>query len=276
LQKLLAEIEESNTELNALLAEIASLDTKVRSSRENLATIENDIAEKSGEFVVAEEGLEDLINEMEITKARHDGLLSENTRLTSIVGKLEDATARQMASKDTLLHNLDLLIVQVEEGTPLTPEKYSYDRRVAKAVTLRAKVTGAKWVTPVLLNEYTDLYLDELQISASREYFFAKIPMHDALGTERMRWAECLMNGNWSVYFRTIDGKHVGSYENVSGTQPPQYAFREDLPQSVRTEIEAQIIAARIEGYEEKIAVLNQKQAVFESKSGFQTRYDSL
>ncbi|MCH7959804.1 MAG: hypothetical protein IID08_06725 [Candidatus Hydrogenedentes bacterium] len=276
LQKLVAEIEENTAELNKLLAEIASLDTKVRSSRENLATIENDIAEKSGEFVVAEEGLEDLINEMEITKARHDGLLSENTRLTSIVGELEDATARQMASKGTLLHNLDLLIVQVEEGTPLTPEKYSYERRVAKAVTLRAKVTGSKWVTPALLNEYTDLYLDELLISASREYFFAKIPVHDGLGTESMRWAECLMNGNWSVYFRTIDGKHVGSYENVSGTQPPQYAFREDLPQSVRTEIEDQIIAARIEGYEEKIAVLDQKQAVFETKSGFQTRYNSL
>lgn len=276
LAKLLAEIEENTAQNNALLDEIASLDTKARGSRETLVTIESDIAEKSGEFVVAEEGLEDLINEMEITKARHDGLLSENTRLTSIVGKLEDATARQMASKDTLLHNLDLLIVQMEEGTPLTPEKYSYERRVTKAVALRAKVTSAKWVTPELLNEYTDLYMDELQIAASREYFFAKIPVQTPFGTEELRWAECLMNGNWSVYFRTIDGKHVGSYENVSGTQPPQYAFREDLPQSVRSEIEDQIVSARVEGYEEKIAVLNQKQEIYETTTRFQSRYNSL
>lgn len=276
LAKLLAEIDENTAQNNALLSEIASLDTKARSSQENLAMIESDIAEKSGEFVVAEEGLEDLINEMEITKARHDGLLSENTRLTSIVGKLEDATARQMASKDTLLHNLDLLIVQMEEGTPLTPEKYSYDRRIKKSVALRAKVTSAKWVTPELLNEYTDLYMDELQIAASREYFFAKIPVQTPLGTEELRWAECLMNGNWSVYFRTIDGKHVGSYENVSGTQPPQYAFREDLPQSVRSEIEDQIVSARVEGYEEKIAVLHQKQEIYETNSRMQSRYNSL
>ena len=89
-------------------------------------------------------------------------------------------------------------------------------------------------------------------------------------------WAECLMNGNWSVYFVTIDGKHVGSYENVSSSEVPVYEFREDLPSSIKKDIQTQIKAARVEDYKEKIQVLKEKQALFEDKSRYQRTYNSL
>jgi len=126
------------------------------------------------------------------------------------------------------------------------------------------------------LNAYTELYLEELQIAESRDYFFARIPIHDEVKAEHYLWAECLMNGNWSVYYRTIDGKRVGSFENISATSAPEFAFREDLPESARKEIEEQITAARVEGYEEKIAVLEGKQLVYEPKRALTRSFNSL
>lgn len=274
--RLRAEIETLSADIEEQRTLQASLEDQIVIATDNLSRVNDDIDDKNSEFVVAEEELDDLKNEMAITEARHDGLLAENQRLTGIVGELEDATLRQRASKDTLLHNLDMLIIQIEEGNPLTPEKYSHGGRLEKAIALRAKVTQSKWVNPELLNEYTDLYIDELRIASARDYFFAKIPVHDDLGSRSLIWAECLMNGNWSVYYRTIDGRHIGSYENVSTTSSPEYQFREDLPSRLRGEIEDEIKAARVEDFEDKIAVLKQKQAVFNTKTGFQNRYNSL
>lgn len=276
LARLIAEIEEKTTNRNELTDILAELDSRVQSSETQLALVMEDINEKNDEFVRNQELLEELKNDSAITRARHEGLLAENTRLTEMVGTLEQANARRLGTRDTLLHNLDLLIIQIEGGIPLTPERYSRDSRLVKAETLRARAARASWVDPALMNDYTDLYISEMDIAASREYFFAKIPVHDILNSKVMKWAECLMNGNWSVYYRTIDGAHLGSYENVAGQNPPRYEFREDLPESVRGEINDQITAARVSDYEEKIAVLNQKQAIFGDKTNLQEVFDSL
>lgn len=267
-------------DLNAKIGEkeqaLQALTTQVDEARSVLRTVQGDIEEKNGEFVTAQERLEELQQNLAITQARHEGLIAENQRLTAQVGELEVANQRAQATRDTLLHNLDLLIVQIEGGSPLAPQKYARQQRLDKAVELRNKVLNANWVGPELLNEYTQLYLDELAIAASREYFFAKIPVSDTLGTRRLVWAECLMNGNWSVYYRSIDGQYVGSFENVSNTVTPDYQFRTDLPSSVKSDIVDSIQAARVSDWEDKVAVLKQKQAVYEDTSDFQRNYNAL
>ena len=259
----------TESQLEIKQAELDNLDN-------SLELVRADIEEKNGAFVEAQELLDDLNNENAVTAEIHIGLLAENERLSEVVGELEVANARRQATKDTLLHSIDLLIVQIQGGSPLAPERYDYAARLARVGNLRDKVARAKWIDPQLLDEYTNLYLAELGISSSREYFYARIPIHDQLGNIIYRWAECLMNGNWSVYFRTIDGKHVGSYENAAGSGPPRYEFRENLPGGMRSDIFDAIKAARPEDYKEKIAVLEQKQKIYETKSKYQVSFGSL
>ena len=84
------------------------------------------------------------------------------------------------------------------------------------------------------------------------------------------------MNGNWSVYFRTIDDKIVGSYENTAGAGPPVYQFRQDLPEGMRADIIEAIEAARPEGWEEKFRDLETKQAIYQSTTPLQKNFSSL
>ncbi len=273
----------SPEELDKLLREIRAADTQLENKQAELSDLDNslelvraDIEEKSSDFVEAQEALDDLNNEFNLTQAQYEGLDAENRRLTEVVGALEVANARRQATKDTLLHSIDLLNVHVQGGSPLSPERYDHDSRLARVSALHDKVARAKWVNPQLLDEYTGLYLAELGISSSREYFYARIPIHNKVGDTVYRWAECLMNGNWSVYFHTIDGKVVGSYENAAGSGPPRYEFREDLPGGMRSDILDAIKAARPGDFKEKIAVLQQKQKIYETRSRYQTDFDSL
>jgi len=263
-------------QLNQTTEDVEQAREKLNTLNNRLALVRADIEQRNNEFVEAQEALEDLRNETAITDARHQGLLAENERLTEMVGELEVANARRQATKDALLHNTELLIVQIQGGSPLTPARYDYQERLARAEALRDKIARAKWVDPQLLDEYTSLYLAELGIASSREYFYARIPVEDDLGNVNMKWAECLMNGNWSVYFRTIDGRDVGSYENVAGSGPPQYEFREDLPSGVRSDIVEAIEAARPEDWRDKIEVLRAKSEIFEPRSDLQRKYGSL
>ena len=203
-------------------------------------------------------------------------MLAENERLTEAVGELEVADARRAATKDTLQHNAELLIVQIQGGSPLTPARYAYQQRLDRAMDLRDKIAKAKWVDPQLLDEYTSLYVAELAIASSREYFYARVPVKDELGNPYYIWAECLMNGNWSVYFQTIDSKIVGSYENTAGSGPPKYEFRQDLPEDMRADIVQAITAARPEGWEAKIKDLQAKQAIYHDESNLQRNFSSL
>ncbi len=274
--KMAAEATRLKAEIETHTNELARLLDESQRKQSELALIQEDIDEGSQLFVETDDALQALKQEIAITEARHEGLLAENERLTGQVGELEVAAARAQSTRDTLLHNLDLMIVQIEGGIGLTPAKYSRDGRLAKARELRDGVGGMNWVDPETLDGYTELYLSEMQIGSSREYFFAKIPIHDQLGSEFTKWAECLMNGNWSVYFRTIDGTNVGSYENISTTNVPEYRFREDLPANTKLEIEEQIVAARVPDFAEKVAVLEGKQAVYDTKTGLQKTFESL
>ncbi len=256
---------------------IAELQPQVRDAENQLQLINQDVEDQNLKFTKTQEALEDARTEMQITKTRNDGLVTENDRLEVAVGGLEDANARRKASQDTLLHSMDRLLVHIKEGISLTPGgRYSQADRLAKAEVFREKVAGAKWVSPAILNEYTGIWLLEQEISQSREYFFAKIPVHDELGSELMKWAECIMNGNWSVYWRTIDGLHVGSYEDISGTNAKEYAFREGLPATVQAEIGDQVTAARGDDFADQLIILQSKQAVYETKTPQQRVFDSL
>lgn len=266
---LTAKIEQSKNDLNAT---VASLTTTTQNLRDEEAALRI----KIDEVADAKTTLEGAQKDEAISAARNEGLQAENLQLMHSVGELEDANARRQATLDTLIHNVNLLEVQIQGGSPLAPQRYSHKNRLAQVEALNSKVSKAKWVTPQLLNEYTDLYIAELGIASSREYFFAKIPVHDSLGTEILKWAECLMNGNWSVHYRTIDGGHVGTYENTAPGGAPKYAFREDLPDTLKNDIVGQITASRPEGYEAKFAILQGKADVYDPDTGFQKKFSSL
>ena len=275
-EELLQKYEDISARLITAETQFSAKQDELINLEDSLSLVRADIEVKNSAFVEAQEALEDLDNRTAITRARHEGLLAENERLSEVVADLEVANSRRQATKDTLLHNVDLLMVQIQGGSPLAPQRYDYTSRLTRVGNLRDKVARAKWVDPQLLDEYTNLYMAELGIASSREYFFARIPIHDKLGNINYKWAECLMNGNWSVYFRTIDGKHIGSYENAVGSGPPRYEFREDLPGGIRSDILNDIKASRVGDYKEKIAVLEQKQKIYETKSKYQVGFNSL
>lgn len=276
LDKLIAEFNQMTAEKTRTEQDLAQRQEELTTLNNQLALVRADIDEKNNQFIESQELLEDLINETAITRARHEGLLAENERLTEAVGELEVANARSVSTKDTLQHNSELLIIQIQGGSPLTPARYSYQERLARATQLKDKIQRAKWVDPQLLDEYTSLYLSELAIASSREYFFARIPVKDELGNTYYTWAECLMNGNWSVYFQSIDGKVVGSYENTAGSGPPKYEFRQDLPEGMRLDIIEALEAARPANWEEKFADLQEKQAIYDNKTALQRNFSSL
>ncbi len=249
---------------------------KFNSLRDDLAMITEEIEAKNEEYVETQDHYEELVNETSIVRARHMGLRAEVDRLTGQVGELEDADARRLASKEALEHDIERLAVAVKEGIPLTPEKYARSARLAAVEELKAKAEAAKWVTPELLKAYTELYQREMEIASTKSYFFANIPVTDRLGSMQMKWAECLMIGNWAVYYRTLDGKNIGIYEDVAESGPPRYAFREGLEGHVKKMLESQIFDSRVEDYEAKVKVLAQKQSIRESETSFQQAYNSL
>ncbi len=274
---LIKQRDELNAELTNLQTQKDELAAQVAKLEDTISLVDKDIEQKNQEYVEAQDAFDELESRTAITKARHEGLLAENERLTVAVGGLEAADIRRGATQDALIHNIDLIVIQIEAGAPLAPARYSRESRLAAAKALREKASAAKWVDPELLGEYTALIRKELDIAASREYFFARIPVRDVLGTEELMWAECLMNGNWSVYFVTLDGLHTGVFENVSGNSlQPEFEFRETLADNVRLEVQAEVTAKRPENFEEKILVLQGKQAVRETKTDLQAKFDSL
>ncbi len=267
--ELTANIDESNATLELVNSDLAQ---KTQELADAKATLE----QRNDAIATATTKLEKAIKDKAISEARNQGLKAENKNLVQAVGELEDANDRRQATLDTLIHNVNLLEVQVQGGSPLAPKRYSHKGRLNKVQALSNKVAKAKWVTPQLLNEYTDLYVAELGIASSREYFFAKIPVHDSLGSKHEKWAECLMNGNWSVYYRTLDGNYVGTYENTAPSGAPQYAFREELPDSLKSDIASQIMTMRPDEFDAKYKILMGKEAIYETETPLQKKFSSL
>lgn len=253
------------------------MNAQISEKQAALQAIEADIAAKNEQFVAAQEAYENLINETEIVKARQTGLLAEIERLTNQVGKLEEANARSLAIKEAFLLDIDKLIIQIKESLPLTPEKYSLHERLARAESLRQKAESASWITPELQQEFTKLYLDELDLAKRQEYFYAKINVKDSMGLPTNKWAECLMKGAWGVYYRTLDGKNIGVFQNIKPNSiTPVWGFQEGLPPTVVAQIEQEIILARPPDFEQVVVKLAEKQLSVESKSKIQKLYSSL
>jgi len=253
LKKLQEDILAAKEELNKANADLAKSNTDLGASKANLDQVNKDLADKNAQYVTAQEQLEEIQNQSAIVQARQTGLVAEVERLTNQVGQLEEASTRSSATKASLETAVDRLVVQVKEGLPLTPEKYSYTNRLAAVNALRDKLADSKWVTPELQQEYTNLYVKELQIAQAQEYFFAKLTVTDQYGSKVQKWAECLMNGNWSVDYRTLDGKNIGSYTNVGTTEATVWGYRENLPDNVRKATEDKIIANRVPDWQEKV-----------------------
>jgi hypothetical protein len=264
------QLSKAQEDLNRIAAE---LETKTA----DLQAIERDVLAKNEEFLQAQQMYEDLKNETSITQARQKGLIAEIERLTTYTGELEEANKRRIDTRDSLAHAVDRLIIQIQEGMPLTPEKYSHQIRVASAQALRDQIEGSNWVSPEIQEAYNKLYLQELEIAQSNEYFFAKLRVTDEFGNKANKWAECLMQGNWSVAYRTLDGKNIGEYANLAAPgEPVRWGFREDLPQDVKVNLEQKVFSSRVEGFEEKIAVIATKQLAAEEGTAFQAAFSSL
>ena len=265
INELLGQQERLTASVNDLTAKETESKGKLDKTTGELEQVRNDLEAKNEEFVKAQDGYEDLQNQTAIVKARQEGLGAEVERLTGLVGTQEEATERARAEKTTLLSNVEKLMIQIKEGMPLTPEKYAHAKRLAAVEDLKSKVELAKYVTPELLNDYTTLYQQELQIAASTAYFFARIPVTSRLGDRELKWAECLMKGNWAVYYRSLDGKNVGSYENMAGPdEVPQYGFRETLPEKIQKQIDAEVMASRGPNAEQELRALAEKQVISE------------
>lgn len=276
-ERLTAEQARLTDSIKALTDQNAALETEHQQLVQQRDAVAAELEQKNADFVKAQAEFDELQNQTAITQARRDGLAAEAERLESLVGKLEDANSRRMLTKETLESNIDRLLITIQEGPALTPEKYAKESRLARVQELKNKASAATWVDPALLDEYTSLYVTELEISQAREYFFAKLPVTDRFGTRTNVWAECVMNGNHGVYYRTLDGAHIGVYQNVASDGPAQYKFidmKGDTPAA--KQIEAEIFASRTPGYEEKIELLAQKQILVDDKSNLQKKFDSL
>ena len=276
--------EVSTDELERLQAEI----TQVKAQRDELVVARDavqgeldkarqDLEAKQAQYLKAQEDYDRLMGQYSIVSARRDGLLSEVERLQDHVGTLEQADLRSQQTKKALELAVTQLSVTVREGLPLTPARYDYQTRVDAVNALISKVSAAKWVDPSVLDEYTKLYLKELEVARSTEYFFAKVPVTDRFGNSADIWAECVMNGNWSVYYRTIDGKNIGVYRNITTDGGvARYDFvPTELPEMVK-QIEQSISDNRVPGYEDKLRVLAEKQLQVDDRTQGQRIFDSL
>lgn len=277
INELLNQKEKLDGSIKELTAQEAEARTAYEQTAQQLESVRADLEAQNEEFVTAQEAYENLKNEMAIVQAQKMGVAAEVKQLTGMVGKLDEANQRSRATKDALEHSVERMAVEIREGLPLTPEKYSRSARLAAVQALKERVAEAKWVTPALLDSYTTLYNRELEIGDSTAYFFAKIPVTSKLGDTRQKWAECLMKGNSEVLYRTLDGKNVGIYTKVKDNGQESYGFLEELPAPVQKSVEQEVMARRTEGFEEQLRTLAEKQKLIDGpETPFQRIFNSL
>lgn len=276
INQMIEEKDRLSAELITLQEEHTAAEQQTFAAQELLAEVETELTQTTEEYAETRREYEQLLDAVSIISARQEGLLSEVDRLTGLVGQLEDADQRRIATKEALAHGAQRLQVIIGEGMPLTPERFARQSRINRVEQLSSQIAGSNWVSPEMMREYTSLFLKELEIAESREYFFASIPVEDRYGGRHMKWAECVMNGNWSVYFRTLDGRHIGIYENVGTAETPNYTFVQFLPSAVEKSIETQIVNSRTPGWESKVRLLADKQELIGSETDWQRWFSSL
>lgn len=268
-QEMVDQLLSQKEQLDKNIADLTGKESEAKAAldqtAQQLESVRTDLEAQNEEFVTAQEAFENLKNETAIVQARKMGVAAEVEQLTGMVGKLDEANQRSRATRDALEHSVERMAVEIGEGIPLTPEKYSRSARLTAVEELKARVGEAKWVTPALLDVYTTLYNRELEIAASTAYFFARIPVTGKLGDTREKWAECLMKGNSSVYYRTLDGKNVGIYEKTEQEgMPAEFGFRENLPDPLQKSIAQEVMLSRTEGFEEQLRTLAEKQKLID------------
>ncbi len=270
------ELENLRSQIIDTRSELEQVSSQLTAKQTDLRQVENDLSDLNAKYLQAREDYEDLRSETAIISAQQKGLAREVDRLNELVGGLEQANERRLATKNALSFAVDRLFVQVRESCPLTPPKYDLQERLASVDRLREKLEQSNYVTPELQQQYTDLFLDEIERSTDQEYFFARLIVTDRFGAKHAKWAECLMKGNWSVYYRTLDGKNIGMYTNIGDAQTPHWGYLEELPDSVKRQIEDEVIATRVEDYDKKVAVLAEKQLAMDDRSALQRNFDAL
>lgn len=267
--KLRQEILDAQTELKTVTDNLTAENQKLETATADLLAKNEEVAKRDEEY-------QNLSNQLSITEARQRGLVSEVDRLTNQVGKLEEAALRSDQSKEALAHAVDRLYIKVKEGLPLTPTKFDRAARLAEVEKLRTQIGESKWVTPSLQDAYTGLYLKELEIAQSQEYFYSKIPVVDAYGSRVHKWAECVMQGNHEVVYRTFDGQNIGVFTNLGSGESPAWGFNENFAPAAKKELEARVFASRVPGFEEKIQALAEREYSMEGETEFQKVFSSL
>ncbi len=275
-ERLAQEMAEVSEALKSARTQLDRASTDLEEATQELDAIETQLESTGQNYVTAEGMLEELKSETTILEARQKGLIAEVARLNNTVASLEEANKRRVAAKAALVHNIDRLVIQVKESLPLTPERYSHAERLAEVQELRALADEAQWVTPALQDAYNELSQKELAIADETIYFFARLKVENEFGVHERKWCECLMLGNWRVYFRSLDGKNIGTYENLSTEQTPIWGVRQGYAKDVMLRIEDAIVAARTPDYESKIAVLAEKELAVDQRTPLQRHFDSL
>jgi hypothetical protein len=275
-EELIAEKAQLIDEVRTANAQAETANAAALEAQTSLREVQADLDDKSNQYVEASIQYDRLQNQLAITNAQRDGLDAEIQRFQNLVGELGDANTRRIMTKDALEHAVARLEALIREGSPLMPAKYAWQGRVDRVTSLSTKVGGSNWVSPQLFDEYSNLFLDELEIAGSRDFFFAQIPVESRIGSTEIKWAECLMNGNWSTYFRTLDGKSIGIYQNTADAGPASYRFRQFLEPAIEKQVEQEIISARPADFDSKVGVIAERQLASDGRTSLQRWYDSL
>lgn len=237
---------------------IKDVDDKLRAALEREAeydALTRDVENLNASIAGAQEELDSTQRQGAEARSRVSGLRTEIAGLEQQVGKLEVADARRQAVKNSLLRDVEQLIIQIRKGIPVVPPEYRKDARLARATKLRGELEQENWVRPELLEEYTQLYLEELEMAAQEDYFLAKIPLVEKKQPVR-KWAECVSVGNRMVYFETLDKNFTGVCRNTNpGGAIPRYELLVDLPRAELMQIRDIMAQYRPEDYEERIRV---------------------
>ena len=225
---------EREAEYDALTRDVENLNASIAGAQEELLSTQRQGAEAD---------------------SRVSGLRMEIAGLEQQVGKLEVSDARRQAVKNSLLRDVEQLIIQIRKGIPVVPPEYRKDARLARVTKLRGELEQENWVRPEVLEEYTQLYLEELEMAAQENYFLANIPMVEKKQPVR-KWAECVSIGNRMVYFETLDKNFTGVCRNTNpGGAIPRYQLLVDLPRAELMDIRDVMAEYRPEDYEERIRV---------------------
>ncbi len=215
-------------------------------------------------------------SEVDILTARKEGLIEEVAKFEDLVGKLEDANERRLAVKEAIEESLVLFMVNLRESAPVVPPEFSKTKRLARAEQLQTKLAQTNWAYPALIQEFTDLFLEEIELNSQQHYFLAKLPL-EVKGQTTERWCECLSLGTWAVYFQTLDRRTVGVFMNTAEVGKPKYEFITELENAEKVQIRAAIGRLRPADFEKRIARLpGAPQQVIKQKGGVAKFFDLL